>query len=180
MSIKNKVINDILDREGPYSNDPSDSGGETTWGITESAARTNGYKGAMRDLPRSLAFSIMEDRYWSPLKLDIVENLSPKIAEELADSAVNVGVSKAGSWLQTALNALNDNGSAYPDMPEDGLVGSATIAALKAYLRHRGKDGETVILRALNGLQTAHYLNLSRKRPKDERFVFGWLLNRVS
>jgi len=32
---------------------------------------------------------------------------------------------------------------------------------------------------ALNCLQGAFYVELAEKREKDERFVYGWLLNRV-
>ena len=40
--------------------------------------------------------------------------------------------------------------------------------------------GEHVMLRALNCLQGAFYINLSRSRQKDETFLYGWLDNRVA
>ena len=41
-------------------------------------------------------------------------------------------------------------------------------------------DGEVVLVRALNSLQGAFYVELAEKRQKDEAFVYGWLLNRVA
>lgn len=66
------------------------------------------------------------------------------------------------------------------DIAIDGKIGPATIGALKAFLAKRGKDGETVLMRALNSLQGARYLELTEKREKNETFTFGWMLNRVA
>ena len=56
--MKERIINEIIRVEGGYVNDPSDSGGETNFGITVAVARANGYVGCMLDLPRSVAFDI--------------------------------------------------------------------------------------------------------------------------
>jgi lysozyme family protein len=45
-------------REGGYSNNPNDSGGETMWGVTDRVARANGYAGPMKDMPREVAKNI--------------------------------------------------------------------------------------------------------------------------
>lgn len=45
------LIADLIAIEGGYSNDPDDSGGETTWGVTERRARKFGYTGPMIDMP---------------------------------------------------------------------------------------------------------------------------------
>jgi len=177
---KNKIIDGIIDREGGYVNDPNDSGGETNFGITLKVARKFGYTGQMKDLPREHAFTIYAERYWDALNLDLIEDYSERIAEELADTGVNMGVGRAGEFLQTALNAFNNQGSKYSDLVVDGDVGRGTLAAYSAFMDWRGGDGEAVLFRALNALQGAFYLDLCQKRQKDERFVFGWFLNRVS
>ena len=41
-TVKQKVISKIIEVEGGYSNDRSDSGGETKYGITVAVARANG------------------------------------------------------------------------------------------------------------------------------------------
>lgn len=179
-SLKAKTIDEIVRIEGGYSNDAADSGGETMYGITVAVARANGYTGPMREMPRSLAESIYAARYWDALRLDEVAALSEPIAAELADTGVNMGVGVAATFLQRALNVLNKGGGLYADLKVDGGVGPATIAALTAYLKARRNDGgEKVLLRALNALQGARYVELAERREKDETFVFGWFLNRV-
>ena len=57
------LIKDIIKVEGGYTNDPSDSGGETCWGITIAVARANGYAGAMKDMPQQVAYDIYYKQY---------------------------------------------------------------------------------------------------------------------
>lgn len=178
--LKNTVINEIIKKEGGYVNDPKDSGGETNWGITKRVARRNGYYGAMRDLPKQMAFAIYAKCYWHPLCLDQIEKLSPTIAEELADTGVNQGVGRAAETLQRALNAFNNLGKLYGDIKIDGDIGPATLAALTAYLDKRGADGEIVLHRGLNVLQGAFYFDLTERRQKDEKYLYGWFRNRVA
>ena len=174
------ALKHTLGIEGDFSDDPSDSGGATKWGITESVARAFGYSGEMQDLPVSLARVIYQQNYWDLLKLDRISEISDDISSELFDTAVNCGVGFAGISLQRSLNAFNRNGRDYPDLVVDGLVGRMTVTAFRALIDKRGLDGETVLLRALNSLQGARYIELAESRPKDERFVRGWFLNRIN
>lgn len=165
--------------EGGYSNNPLDSGGETKWGVTEAVARAFGYTGAMKDMPLDVAQAIYRKNYWDALKLDGVDMLSPLVGAELFDTGVNCGVTFAAESLQRALNALNRGQADYADTAVDGHIGNDTIAALGIYLLKRKLPGERVILKALNSLQGARYIDIVEKRPKDESFLFGWFLNRV-
>ncbi len=61
----------------------------------------------------------------------------------------------------------------------DGHIGPATIAALKTALMIRPVAGEPVILRALEGLQTADYIRQVEQSPAKSAFLYGWLLKRV-
>lgn len=177
--LKKRIINGIIKVEGGYSNDLVDSGGETNYGITVAVARAYGYRGAMKDLPVEIAFEIYSREYWDVLRLSEIEKLSPKIAEEMADTGVNMGVARAAEFLQRSLNVLNDGQKYYPDIRVDAKVGPLTVATLKKYLDKRGTHGEIVMHRMLNSLQGAYYVTLAERRQKDERFVFGWFLNRV-
>lgn len=165
--------------EGDFSDDPSDSGGATRWGITEAVARRWGYSGRMADLPTKLAQSIAKREYWDKLRLSNVYALSPKLARELFDIGFNMGTERAGEFLQRSLNVLNREQKDYPDMNVDGSIGAVTLSALSKFLKRRKPDGETVLLRALNCLQGAFYITLAEVRQKDERFVFGWLMQRI-
>lgn len=173
------AIAELLGIEGDYSDDPADSGGKTRFGITEAVARGFGYTGPMRELPPPLAKEIYRKLYWDALNLGTVAMLSCRIAWELFDTGVNMGISQAGEFLQMSLNAFNRQAADYPDLEVDGEIGPATLDALTAFLKRRGKDGETVLLRALNCQQGAFYIELAERREKDERFVFGWFLQRV-
>ena len=174
-----KLASHILAVEGGYVNDPRDSGGETNHGITKRVAQRYGYHGDMRHMPKTIALQIYRQQYWTDPGFAEVAKRSEKIAEELFDTGVNAGVARAAGFLQRALNALNNQGKLYSDIAEDQDIGPATLRALDAYLKVRGRLGETVMIRALDCLQGAFYLDLAVRRPKDEAFVFGWLSNRI-
>jgi len=179
MSLRNKVITHILDVEGGHVNDPEDSGGETNWGITIAVARKHGYTGRMIDLPRDMAYQIYSEIYWDSMHLTAIESFSFLVAGEMADTGVNQGVGRASTFLQIALNAFNNREQDYPDIAEDGNIGSGTLSALKALFDKRGNDGMLVLTKALNCQQGAFYLDLTRRRQKDEKYVYGWFNNRV-
>jgi lysozyme family protein len=173
---RNHIINEIIRVEGGYVNDPRDSGGETNFGITVAVARGHGYYGPMVDMPRKVAFDIYAAKYWDAVRGDQLVELSEAVAEEVVDTSVNMGPGRAGKFLQRALNALNNEAKLYADLKVDGAIGPATLSALAAYLLQRD---EMVLSRALNCLQGAFYVELAERREKDERFVYGWLKNRV-
>lgn len=172
-------ITALIAREGGFVDHPADRGGPTCWGITEQVARAFGYHGRMQDLPQSVARQIYYERYWTQPRFDQVNEHSAPIAEELLDTGVNMGPGVAALFLQRALNVLNQEGRHYPDIAADGLIGRMTIAALRAYLGARGKEGHIVLLRALNAQQGVRYIELAEKRPNQEAFVHGWFLHRV-
>ena len=176
------IISGVIGKEGRYSNNPNDAGGETMWGITVAVARRNGYKGEMRDMPRTDAEYIYMHEYVISPKFDQVLALSPSVAEELIDTGVNAGVGTASKMLQRCLNTLNLSHTAkplYPNLVVDGGVGNATLGALRVYLEHRKSQGELVLLRMLNALQGAHYVEITERRERNEEFIYGWFLNRV-
>lgn len=172
-TVKQKIINDILAAEGGYVDDPKDSGGETNYGITAVVARENGYYGEMSMMPRDFAFTIYCSRYWDSLCAD---SLPEGVAAEVVDAGVNMGVSRAAKFLQRSLNVFNKQGSLYNDIVVDGNVGPGTLSALTAFLEFRD---ELILIKALNCLQGAFYIELAERREKDESFVYGWLKNRV-
>lgn len=170
----------LFEVEGGYSNDPTDRGGATRYGITEAVARANGYFGDMKALPVEWAQRIYRAQYWDLLRLDQIALLSYSIADELFDTGVNMGTSSAGAFLQTALNAFNRDGQDYADVVVDGVIGPVTVHTLRQFLEIRGTQGEVVMLRALNAQQGVRYLEIIRARPEQERFAFGWFLKRVA
>ena len=177
-------INDLIDKivttEGGYVDHPSDRGGPTKYGITEQVARAFGYKGDMRDLPVETARAIYLRRYWHDPNLDMVHALTPSVAEEMADTGVNMGPGTAIKFLQRALNHLNSQARHYPDVPVDGQLGPLTIVALKSLLLKRGVEAEVVLVRMLNAQQSVRYMEITERDAKQEDFAYGWQSQRVS
>lgn len=174
------MIDEVIRREGGYSNHPADRGGPTNWGITEQVARAYGFLGDMRTLPRSAAVNIYKTLYWTGPKFDQAADICPAIGEEIFDTGINMGVAAAGTFLQRALNVLNRGAIDYPDVPVDGNVGPMTLAALKGYVAKRGAVGGIVLRDGLNALQGERYIELAENSPGQEAFLYGWLANRVS
>lgn len=106
----------LIGNEGGYSNNKADPGGETMWGVTARVARSYGYAGQMKDLPRDTAKAIAKKLYWDPLHLD---EFDPRVAFQIFDANYNGG--HPVLWMQGASGAK-----------VDGLIGSQTIAAVKA------------------------------------------------
>jgi lysozyme family protein len=174
-----QLIDNLIAREGGFSDHPADRGGPTNFGITEAVARAHGYTGPMALLPRGEAAAIYRRLYWLRPAFDQVARRAPRIAAELFDTGANMGPGVAATFLQRALTALNRNGSDFPDLEPDGRVGPSTLSALDAFLTLRGPRGETVLMRALEALQGERYLRLAEKRPANEAFLYGWLANRI-
>ena len=171
------IIEEVLRVEGgDYTDDPADSGGPTKWGWTKKALRDMGYTGAVGDLTRYEAYELYRLRFVERSGYGALMDTSPEIVAELVDTSVNMSEYHAGSFLQRALNAFNGG----DELEEDGKVGPVTAKALRAFVAKRGSDGVIVLLRALNAQQGARYLELCKINPKNERFVYGWFLNRVA
>lgn len=171
---KDEIFNAILGKEGGYVNNPADKGGPTNWGITQAVARAHGYTGDMKDLTRQQALNILESDYWVGPRFNRVSEVSNAIAVELIDTGVNMGPSVAAKFLQRALNVFNNQGKLYPDIVADGQIGPRTITAFQSFLSARSQDGEKVMLKALNSLQGARYIELAESRPANETFAYGW------
>lgn len=174
-----QILDGIIEREKGYVDHPNDLGGPTRWGITEKVARASGYQGAMRELPRSLAYEIYLSQYFVEPGFNEVSKHSLSVSVLLTDAGVVCGTRRAATWLQMALNALNRAQRLFPDLVLDGELGPQTIAALKALLEARKQEGEVVLLRALNSLIGHHFIDISLRREANEEFTYGWLLHRV-
>lgn len=178
-ALEERLIKEVIDREGGYVNHPADRGGATCWGITQAVARQQGYRGDMRHFPQDEAAAIYRALYWVAPAFDKIAVASEKLAEELFDTGINMGTGTAAGFLQRALNALNRQARDYPDLIVDRSIGPATLRALSAFLRLRGEAGESVLLKAVEALQGAHYRRLAETNVSQEAFLYGWLANRI-
>ena len=186
MSYFEDAYNITMSHEGGYVNDTDDVGGETYKGISrkynpswEGWEIIDSYKNdEMIDFLTSitndeklqkLVHSFYKQKYFDPYRGD---ELSPLLAAEMFDTAVNMGVGRAVSFLQTSLNLLNRNGALYNDMLVDGDYGPTTHARLAQYMELDGD--EAILLKMLNVLQGAHYINYMKQSPKQEKYARGW------
>lgn len=178
------ILDGVLAREAGWVNNPDDAGGPTNRGIT--LAEYSDYLGRpatldeLRDLTAATAKQILRDRYVNKPGYNRVMTHSARIAAELIDTGVNMGPKRATTMLQRSLNVLNQQARLFPDLAVDGAIGGLTLSALETFLVIRRTIGEQVLLKALNCLQGAAYIELAEKREKDEEFVYGWLRVRVT
>lgn len=178
-------FNKTMGHEGGYVNDPDDAGGETYRGISRrfnpswegwsviDSCKKNGFDikkclDVNKDLLNTVVMNFYKDKYWNPFWGDEIDNQA--IANELFDTAVNMGVHRAVKFLQQALNYLNRNGTIYSDIVEDGAFGRNTMRAFKS-LPKRDYD---VLYKMMNVLQGMHYMNYMSKSPTQEKYARGW------
>jgi lysozyme family protein len=179
-----KAFDITMAHEGGYSNDPVDMGGETYMGIArryhprwEGWPTIDRIKADIGHIPYGKKFPELDQSvrryykptFWDPLRGDAIPD--QLIAEELFDTGVNMGVSRASRFLQTTLNCLNRNGQLYPDIDEDGDIGPATLGALNKLLPKEA----SLVYKVLNILQGCHYINFMRSNTEQERFARGWM-----
>jgi len=173
--------------EGGYSFDRMDPGGETYMGI--SRVYWPGWDGwciidryseegivpefAKRSL-ESLVFHFYRANFWNRMQGEKVAQISPEVAYELFDTAVNLDVPDAVKFLQIALNMQNQFGYIYPELLTDGLLGPKTLGVLERYLATQPGDpaqNEKILLNCMNGEQYICY----KGNPRHPYFR-GWFL----
>jgi Putative secretion activating protein len=180
-----KIIAELIGIEGDGGGkiDANDAGGATRWGVTEAAARADGYTGAMKDYPRDSAELLYLRNYFVKPHFDQVLLRSHRLAAELFEIEVNLPPGQAATFLQRALNALNDpdgDGKVnYPQLEPDGNLGPQSFIALDAFLALRKAQGEHCLLALINSQQAVYYLGRTEARPKNKKYVFGWTMNRI-
>jgi lysozyme family protein len=177
------IINGILEREGSaYTNDPKDSGGPTKFGVTQTTlARYRGMAVTpehVEKLTRPEAFNVYNWLYVQKPGFDKLVAEQPSIGAEIIDIGVMSGPAVGALILQRLLNALNNEQGHYADLKADGDCGPATVAALRAYLARRGSEGFSVLMQGIRALKIARFVDIVEHRPKDERFLFGWIKGR--
>ena len=173
------LIDGVIGREGRYSNNPNDSGGETIWGITIGSARSFGYSGLMTTMSREQAVEIYRQRYWLQPHFDKLYAYDTAIATRLLDIGVNAGPSTGVKYLQRALNVLGDQGKYFDHIGADGGLGQLTFTALSSYIDARGAMGRKVLLGMIVSQQSVFYIECSENRVQDEDFEYGWQSQRA-
>jgi lysozyme family protein len=161
--------------EGGYVNHPADPGGETNMGITKTVARSKGYVGPMRTLPREVAESIYYEDYIVAPGFEPLVAMNAPVVEELYDTASNMGPARPSRFFQQSINELCGT-----RIVPDGKVGPGTTVAFAACQQKQGAAIMCVsMLNKLDGKQKDEYERLVRVNPKLRVFLRGWIANRV-
>lgn len=169
-----------MEGAGTLTDNPADSGGVTIWGITEAVARAAGYTGAMADMSPGEAEAIYRQDFWVDPQFDQIDPLMPSLADFLLESGINLGPATPSTYLQRALNVLNNQGMLYPTVAVDGVCGAETRAALTSYLSVRAQDGGlAVLMGVMRSLAAVHYIEIAESNPSQAVFEYGWLRMRA-
>ncbi len=180
-----------MSHEGGWANNPADSGGMTYkgiaynfnpgwpgWLLVSGANKKHGGNAKLINaelaVNQNLQNSVLQfykQNYWDVNHLDQVIN--QRIASELYDTGVNMGVGTAAQFVQRSLNLLNNRGRLYPDIDVDGKIGPVTLDLINSH------PNPTHLLICLNGFQFMRYADNAEKKESQEQFMNSWL-GRVS
>jgi len=175
-----KILTNTLKHEGLYSNDPDDFGGETYKGISRNKHPSwPGWKVIDSYTPPFSAkfeerlFHVVKKfyrlKFWDEIMGNKISSFD--VAQELFDTAVNMGNHQAIIILQQSLNLLNRNEFLFLDLVEDGVIGPKTLSALEAYLK---KDSSENLLIWMNVFQGMRFIKIMKKSSLQEKYARGW------
>ena len=158
-------IQEVLAREGAWSDHPDDPGGATAWGISEPLSAAYGYEPMM--VTHEIALRIYREEFWNPLRCSEIANNA--VAFELLDTAVNIGRRRAVLILQRACRLLGDH-----DLKADRVIGVKTISSTNQWV---SSGYTTHLVAAMNGFQFDHYVELYHHDPdRWGSFIRGWMM----
>jgi lysozyme family protein len=168
------IIAAVVALEGGFVDHPSDPGGATNWGITETVARQNGFTGDMRNLTKAQAKDIYRRQYIErPGFLPLVA-IDAAVAEEVIDTGVNMGPARPTRFFRRAVNEVC--GTALPIAPNMDAV---TVKAWGDCRANLGARSCVAMLDSLDGQQRAEYDRLVRVNPRLRVFYRGWINHRI-
>ena len=162
-----QMIEDILENEGGYSNNPHDKGGATNHGIT--IKTLTAWRNRLcteydvKTLKRSEAAAIYRSEYYTGPKINQLPEL---IQPVLFDMAVNHGPVKAVTILQKVLNAMID-----ANLVVDGKIGPKTASSASMAVEVYKAD----LVKSIVDARKAFYEAICDNDPSQLAFLKGWL-----
>jgi type VI secretion system secreted protein VgrG len=146
-----KIVKNIIKREGGIVDHPDDPGSLTNMGISLRSHPDEDIK----NLTQERVEEIYYNDYWLPSKAD---QLPAQIQETFFDMVVNMGQRRAVKILQKTCNSKRGK------LVVDGLIGRKTIAASKRIDASR-----------LRVYRILYYTDLIKRKPVLKTFIVGWL-----
>lgn len=183
-----KAYEIVLGHEGGYSRDKDDPGGETYKGIARNhwprwegwefvdfwKTHNDGrpFKDRLSE-DFNLQFKIQNfyrQHFWDTVWGDEITKLSPALAVDMFDMAVNLGTGRATEFMQRACNVLNNRQRLYADILVDGAFGPNTMKAVRSCIGFRGDE---LLYKVVNILQGSWYISLMERSETFEKYS-GW------
>ena len=144
-----KALEFVMRWEGGLVDNPDDSGGVTSFGISKRA-----FPGLdVENLTKEQAVEIYRKEYWDRCKCD---SLPGRVALVVFDEAVNQGCRAAACDLQEACGAV-----------VDGVVGHLTVLSANTV-------DEAELVKAVIAERMERYRKTVLTHPESEVFVEGW------
>lgn len=164
MSTIDKMIEDVMAREGGYVDHPHDKGGATNFGVT--AATLGAYRGysvpadsiEVKALTYAEAKKILTERF---VVFPGLEAKSAVLQELIVDFAIHSGPMRAIKFTQQCLN-----------VKPDGVIGAETRAALIAC-------DPAKVYRRLLAARARLIASILQSKPDQRVFAAGWI-NRIA
>lgn len=150
----NSAITKTLAHEGgeTFTNDTSDRGGATKYGISERAYPELD----IRNLSEDQAKAIYKRDYWDRIRGDDIQ--SQMIAETIFDVCVNMGVAGGSKLAQKTLKIE----------PADGIIGPQSLAVINA------ADEDLFVAKfALAKIQ--RYTEICQADDSQKKYLLGWI-----
>lgn len=144
------ALNDTLRREGRFSNDPSDPGGRTDFGISEKAHPEAWKDGKVTPEEAAQIYKTEYEAFFSKVPY-------PLLKDQLIDYGINSGPHLATQKLQHVLH-----------LKEDGVLGPKTLAAILV-------REERELVNLLVAERVRMFARLVQKRPAQLKDLFGWM-----
>ena len=151
-----KAFEYIIQNEGGYVFDKNDPGGETKFGITKKSYPALN----IRDLTFEDAKKIYYRDFWQRGKFEEIDD--EKVATQVFDLSVNLGIRSAVTVLQRALRSVGET------VQEDGLMGPETLLATL-------NSDPRCLLAAIKSEAAGYYRQIVAKNPSQQKFLKGWL-----
>jgi lysozyme family protein len=165
MKSTDAMLLDLIEREGPFVDNPLDRGGPTKFGITlKTLIEVRGPLTTVLDLKALTireAIDIYENEYLVKPGFDKIA--FDDLKELVFDTGVNHGRARSSRWLQESVNALNPE----KRLKVDGILGRISIAAINS-VPTNPLYCEFLARRYLG------YAEFVRSDPRQAVFIVGW------
>ena len=135
-----------------FTSDPKDRGGDTKFGISQRAYPELDIK----NLTEETAKAIYKKDYWDRTEADNID--SQLIAENIFDTAVNMGVRTASRMAQKILD-IN---------PADGIIGPQSLKIINS-------ASVDLFISKYTLQKVSHYVKICQKNKSQKKYLLGWM-----